>query len=122
MSGNSMTITLNGKEIKLIGTAHVSKESIEEVKNIINEEKPDMAIKDFSEAIRLRANYAVAWHNRANAWYSKGELDKALADINRSLAINPSFAGAYASRANILRLLGNSESAAADFEEAQRLK
>jgi Uncharacterized homolog of PrgY (pheromone shutdown protein) len=33
MSGNSMTITLNGKEIKLIGTAHVSKESIEEVKN-----------------------------------------------------------------------------------------
>ena len=49
MSGNSMTITLNGKEIKLIGTAHVSKESIEEVKNIINEEKPDMVCVELDE-------------------------------------------------------------------------
>jgi pheromone shutdown-related protein TraB len=49
MSGNSMTITLGGKEIKLIGTAHVSKESIEEVKKIIQEERPDMVCVELDE-------------------------------------------------------------------------
>jgi pheromone shutdown-related protein TraB len=49
MSGNSMTITLGATEFKLIGTAHVSKESIEEVKNIINEEKPDMVCVELDE-------------------------------------------------------------------------
>jgi pheromone shutdown-related protein TraB len=48
MSGG-MTVTLGGKEIKLIGTAHVSRESIEEVKNIIREEKPDMVCVELDE-------------------------------------------------------------------------
>ena len=42
MSDNIVTVTLGGKEIKLVGTAHVSQESIDEVKKIICEEKPDM--------------------------------------------------------------------------------
>jgi len=49
MSGNSMTVTLGAREFKLIGTAHVSKESIEEVKNIINNEKPDMVCVELDE-------------------------------------------------------------------------
>jgi pheromone shutdown-related protein TraB len=50
MSDNSMTVTLGEKEFKLIGTAHVSKESIEEVRNIINNEKPDMVCVELDEA------------------------------------------------------------------------
>jgi len=42
MSDNKITVNFNGREFKLIGTAHVSRESIEEVRKIINEEKPDM--------------------------------------------------------------------------------
>jgi len=49
MSGNSITVTLGEKEFKLIGTAHVSRESIEEVKNIINGEKPDMVCVELDE-------------------------------------------------------------------------
>jgi len=49
MSDNIMTITLGGKEIKLIGTAHVSRESIEEVKSIICEEKPDMVCVELDQ-------------------------------------------------------------------------
>ncbi|MDR2941852.1 MAG: TraB/GumN family protein [Treponema sp.] len=49
MSSNSMTVSLGGKEFRLIGTAHVSKESIEEVKNIIQEEKPDMVCVELDE-------------------------------------------------------------------------
>jgi len=44
-----MTVNLGTNEIKLIGTAHVSKESIEEVKKIINEEKPDMVCVELDE-------------------------------------------------------------------------
>ena len=41
-SQTRMTINAGGKTITLIGTAHVSKESIEEVRSVILEEKPDM--------------------------------------------------------------------------------
>jgi pheromone shutdown-related protein TraB len=42
MNDNNLRITLDGREINLIGTAHVSRESVEEVKNSISAEKPDM--------------------------------------------------------------------------------
>jgi pheromone shutdown-related protein TraB len=49
MSENIVTINLNGNEIKLIGTAHVSRESIDEVKSIIFEEKPDVVCVELDE-------------------------------------------------------------------------
>ena len=49
MSGSNITISLNGKEFKLIGTAHVSRESIDEVRNIICEEKPDMVCVELDQ-------------------------------------------------------------------------
>jgi pheromone shutdown-related protein TraB len=49
MSGNTTIIELNGKEFKLIGTAHVSRESIEEVRNIIRDEKPDMVCVELDQ-------------------------------------------------------------------------
>ena len=50
MNRNTAAITLNGTEFLLIGTAHVSRESIEEVKNIIAEEKPDMVCVELDQA------------------------------------------------------------------------
>jgi len=49
MSGSSVVVTHNGRDFKLIGTAHVSRESIEEVKNIIREEKPDMVCVELDQ-------------------------------------------------------------------------
>ena len=49
MSDSSITITLNGKEFKLIGTAHISRESIDEVKKVICDEKPDMVCVELDE-------------------------------------------------------------------------
>lgn len=42
MNDNRISITLNGRELILIGTAHVSRESIEEVDRTIRTEKPDL--------------------------------------------------------------------------------
>jgi pheromone shutdown-related protein TraB len=40
MGSNNMRVMLNGREINLIGTAHVSRESIDEVAGVIRGEKP----------------------------------------------------------------------------------
>jgi len=49
MSGNITTITLGKREFRLIGTAHVSRDSIEEVRKIICEEKPDMVCVELDQ-------------------------------------------------------------------------
>ncbi|GHV78694.1 conjugal transfer protein TraB [Spirochaetia bacterium] len=41
MKDTHVTVTLPGREITLIGTAHISRESIEEVAGVIRDEKPD---------------------------------------------------------------------------------
>jgi pheromone shutdown-related protein TraB len=49
MKGNIITVSHNGKIFKLIGTAHVSRESIEEVKKVIHEEKPDVVCVELDQ-------------------------------------------------------------------------
>lgn len=49
MSQTQKKLELNGRTITLIGTAHVSKESIEEVENVIREIKPDCACIELDE-------------------------------------------------------------------------
>jgi len=49
MSGSTTTVILNGNEFYLIGTAHVSRESIEEVRNIIYEGFPEMVCVELDQ-------------------------------------------------------------------------
>jgi pheromone shutdown-related protein TraB len=49
MNNNITTLNLNGREFRLLGTAHVSRESIEEVRKIIYEEKPDMVCVELDQ-------------------------------------------------------------------------
>ena len=49
MSQTQITLELGGRTITLVGTAHVSKESVEEVKQTINELKPDCVAVELDE-------------------------------------------------------------------------
>ena len=49
MSTNNVRLTLNGKNIHLIGTAHVSRESIDEVTGAIRDEKPGMVCVELDQ-------------------------------------------------------------------------
>ena len=49
MNSNNVRLSLGGKDIHLIGTAHVSKESIDEVTAAIREEKPGMVCVELDE-------------------------------------------------------------------------
>jgi len=48
-SGNITRLNLDGKEIILVGTAHVSKHSVDEVKAVIELEKPDSVCVELDE-------------------------------------------------------------------------
>lgn len=47
---NTVKIEKNGKEIYLVGTAHVLKESVEEVENVINSVQPDKVCVELCES------------------------------------------------------------------------
>ena len=49
MSQTRIELELNGRKITLVGTAHVSKESVEEVKQTISELKPDCVAIELDE-------------------------------------------------------------------------
>ena len=55
----------------------------------------DLAITNYSEAIRLRPDFAEAFNNRGYAYYHKGDWDKAIIDYNEAIRLKPDYAKAY---------------------------
>jgi tetratricopeptide (TPR) repeat protein len=80
----------------------------------------DIAIADFSEAIRL-APSAPMYGNRGRGWEAKGEHDKAIADYNEALRLDPQNVTAYVNRGEVWRKKGENDKALADYNEAVRL-
>jgi len=52
------------------------------------------AITDFSQAIKLKPDYAVAYNNRGLVYYKKGEYKKAIADFSQAIKLNPNYENA----------------------------
>lgn len=49
----------------------------------------DLAIADFSQAIALEPDNALAYFDRGIAYGSKGDYDLAIADFGQAIALNP---------------------------------
>jgi tetratricopeptide (TPR) repeat protein len=81
----------------------------------------DIAIADFSEAIRLDPNNAAFYTNRGWALLGKKEYDKAIADCNEAIRLDPKNAAAYTNRGWALFLTKEYDKAIADCNEAIRL-
>ncbi|MCL2599554.1 MAG: TraB/GumN family protein [Treponema sp.] len=61
MSSNNIRLDLGGRDIRLIGTAHISRESIEEVTNAIRDEKPAMVCVELDEGRYASINQNDTW-------------------------------------------------------------
>ena len=61
MSGNNIRLNLGGRDIRLIGTAHISRESIEEVTGAIREERPGMVCVELDEGRYAAINQQDSW-------------------------------------------------------------
>jgi tetratricopeptide (TPR) repeat protein len=96
----------------------------------------DEKLRCYSEAIRLKPDYATAYYNRGLAREDKGDLDGALRDYDEAIRLNldgalrdydeairlSPDADAYYKRGNVRRDKGDLEGALRDYDEAIRLK
>lgn len=81
----------------------------------------DRAIEDYDQAIKMDPNFAVAFNNRAWAYYRSGRGPAGLADVEHSLKLDPGSEHAYDTRAHIRQTMGNTAGALQDYEMAIRL-
>jgi tetratricopeptide (TPR) repeat protein len=75
---------------------------------------------DYTMALALDPQNAVAYHYRGNAWSAMREYGKALDDFNAAIKIDPNSAAVYISRGNAWACKGDYDKAIADYSEAIR--
>jgi len=81
----------------------------------------DLAIADFTAALRLDPNNAKTYQERGVAYLSKGDLDKAIADFTQAIRLDPNDADAYYNRGYVYVTKKDYDRAIADFEAALRI-
>ena len=86
------------------------------------EGKYDLAIKDFTKAIDLKPDYALAYNNRGAVYRSKGEHDLAIEDCNKAIQLKPDYAEPYSNRGSAYRNKGEIDRAIEDYGIAIQLK
>jgi tetratricopeptide (TPR) repeat protein len=82
----------------------------------------DNAIIDYTKAIALEENDAVAYNDLGVARFSKDDLDEAILDFNKAIELKPDFAGAYGSRGAAKMSKFDFDGAISDFNKAIALK
>jgi tetratricopeptide (TPR) repeat protein len=83
--------------------------------------KPDRAIADYNESMRIDPTYPAAYNNRGNTWYRSGRLDQAIADYDQALRLDPKYEVALVNRGAAWATKGDVERALADFDQAIKL-
>ena len=81
----------------------------------------EMAILEFTEAIRLKPNYAEAYYERGLTYYFTSRYNLAIPDLTQAISINPSNAEWYCSRGSTYSSIGQRDLAIADHTQALRI-
>lgn len=78
----------------------------------------ELALEDYSTAIRLNPNSIPAYNNRGIVFAALVEYEEAIADFDRVLELNPDYVLGYNNRGVIYAAQGEYDLAIADFETA----
>ncbi len=82
----------------------------------------DLAIEDFTRAIELKPDYAIAYNNRGAVYRSKGEHDLAIDDCDKAIQLKSDYAEPYSNRGSAYRNKGEYDRAIEDYNKAVQLK
>ena len=82
----------------------------------------DRDIADFTKAIELDPNDAMAYNSRGGAYGNKGDYDRAVADCSKAIELKPNYSEAYDSRGLAHKGKGNYDQAREDFATVERLR
>ena len=83
--------------------------------------KPELALKDFGEAVRLQPYYHRSFVWRGGLLRKLGRFEEALADLDRALAMDPHYSLTYWERSLARRGMGDLVGAAFDLDRAYLL-
>jgi protein O-mannosyl-transferase len=83
--------------------------------------KTDEAIAHYSEALRIKSDYADAHNNLGVALADQGKFDEAIAHYSEALRIKPGYSDAHSNLGIALADQGNLDEAIAQFTEALRI-
>ena len=81
----------------------------------------ERSIDDYSAALQIEPNFAVALNNRAWAYHKWGRGAKGLTDVEKSLALNPMSEHTWDTRAHIRQSMGQHAAAFTDYEQAANI-
>ncbi|MDR2095504.1 MAG: tetratricopeptide repeat protein [Treponema sp.] len=81
----------------------------------------DLALEEFSEAIKIDQNYAKAYAWRGRTYVAKGDNDAGIADANQAIRLDPSDAVAYFARGRAYSNKGDNDRTIADYSQAIRI-
>ena len=107
--------------ILLVGCVSPAQEHLNKGNAYCDQGEFDEAIQEFTKAIELDPEYALAYNNRGVAYDEKGEYDKAIADCNKAIELNPELDEPYFGRGLGYMELGQKEKAISDFEKSIEL-
>ena len=83
----------------------------------------DRALDDYSQAIRLQPDFALAFANRGFTYlFEKQDHERAIKDFDEALRLDPQFASVFYYRAVARSDKGEFRRAIGDFDQAIRLK
>jgi tetratricopeptide (TPR) repeat protein len=86
-----------------------------------DKKKYDKAISEYTEAIRIKPNYAFAYQRRGTAYYFKPEYDKAIRDFTEAIRLDPNDAFSYLFRGDVYHKKEQYDKAISDITEGIRL-
>src|SRR3954470_12114946 len=75
----------------------------------------DGALADYTKAIELKPDFAVAYSNRSLVRLARKDVTGALADLETAISLSPNVAEAYVNRAEIHKLRGDAAAALDDY-------
>jgi tetratricopeptide (TPR) repeat protein len=81
----------------------------------------DLAIKEFTEAIRLDPNFVLAYCTRGNSYFRKEEYDLTIKDLTEAIRLDPTNTSAYTTRGIAYAFKNENDLGIRDFSEAIRL-
>lgn len=81
----------------------------------------EQAIKDFSKAISLNANYAEAYYNRGIVFFEMKQNEKGMADFDKAINLMPDNGMFYFQRGNKKWLMLDKEGACMDWNKSNNV-
>ena len=81
----------------------------------------DNAIRHYTEALKLKTDFAEAYNNRGTAYKAKGEFDKAIQDYTTAIELNTELTEAYYNRGIAYGDTDELDAAIQDYDKAIEL-